>query len=248
MGNNMGSSPDKKTLLIVDDVDLFIQLQISHLGPKRFDIHTARNGNQGLEMARSVKPDLILLDLLMPDMNGDQVCRILKGDPETSSIPVVLVSSGTREHSRSIIDSSGCDGLIFKPVRRDLLLSVVASLLKTNLRLFERVEVTIQCSVKMNDKEYPATIHSLSGTGAFVELEHHVVRGDLLEMKFALPPLTDAISVRAGAVIWYGSLKENGPTGAGVQFLTISAESQNRVSEYVQMHIGADKHVVAGDD
>ena len=103
----MMNGANKKTVLIVDDVELFIQLEISHLGRKRYDIHTASNGNQGLEMARSIKPDIILLDLVMPDMNGDQVCRILKGDPDTSSIPIIMVSSGTREHSRSIIDSSG---------------------------------------------------------------------------------------------------------------------------------------------
>jgi CheY-like chemotaxis protein len=241
----MGSASDKKTLLIVDDVELFIQLEISHLGRKRFNIHTASNGNQGLEMARSLKPDLILLDFLMPDINGDQVCRTLKDDPETSSIPIILVSSGTREHSRSIIESSGCDGLVFKPVRRDLLLSVVESLLKTNVRKYDRVEVAIPCFVKMGDKEHPATIHSLSNIGVFVELEHQVIRGDMLEMKFTLPTLLSKVSVRAGAVIWCGSLKDDGPTGAGIQFLTISAESQKQINEYVRMHLGGDQHVAA---
>jgi CheY-like chemotaxis protein/Tfp pilus assembly protein PilZ len=233
----MGSG-SKKNLLIIDDVELFIQLQISHLGRKRFDIHTASNGNLGIEMARSIKPDLILLDLLMPDINGDQVCRILKGDPDTSSIPIVLVSSGTREGSRAIIDSSGCDGLIFKPVRRDLLLSVVESLLKTNTRSFERVEVSIPCTVTMDEREHHGTIHSLGSTGVFVEVNRPMIRGDLMEMMFTLPALAGNINVRAGAVIWCGSLRDDGPEGAGVQFLTISAESQKQISDFVRMQLG----------
>lgn len=237
-GWSMIISIEKKTLLIVDDVELFVQLQISHLGPKRFNIHTASSGNQGLEMARSLKPDLILLDLLMPDINGDQVCRTLKEDPETSSIPIVLVSSGTSEHSRSIIDSSGCDGLVFKPVRRDLLLSVVESLLKTNTRIFKRVDISIPCTITSEEKESHGTIHSLSSTGAFVELNYPLIRGDLLEMKFTLPATTSSIKVRAGAVIWCGLLRDNGPEGAGVQFLTISEESQKRIDEFIKSEIG----------
>jgi CheY-like chemotaxis protein/Tfp pilus assembly protein PilZ len=239
-GGKMGSDSDKKTLLIVDDVELFIQLQITHLGRKRFDIHTANNGSRGLDLARSIKPDLILLDLLMPDMNGDQVCRILKGDPETSSIPVLLVSSGTREHSRSIIDSSGCDGLIYKPVRRDLLLSVVENLLKTNHRIFERVDATIPCTVVLEEKEYIATIRSLSTNGVFIEFDQKVVRGDMLGLTFTLPVLDSEIHVRTAAAVWCGTLKDDGPTGVGVQFLTIDPDLRKQIGEYANSNIGRD--------
>jgi CheY-like chemotaxis protein/Tfp pilus assembly protein PilZ len=244
----MGNGTGKKTLLIVDDVELFIQLQISHLGRKRFDIHTASNGSDGLDLARSIKPDLILLDLLMPDMNGDQVCRILKGDPETSSIPVLLVSSGTREHSRSIIDSSGCDGLIYKPVRRDLLLSVVENLLKTNHRIFERVDATIQCTVVLEGKEYNATIRSLSSNGVFIEFDQKVVRGDMLGLTFTLPVSDSEIRVRTAAVVWCGTLKDDGPMGLGVQFLTIDPDLRKQIGEFVSIHVGRDSVTAADGD
>jgi CheY-like chemotaxis protein len=242
----MQGSAGKKKLLIVDDVELFIQLQIAHLGHKRFDIHTASSGSMGLEAARALKPDLILLDLLMPDMTGDKVCRILKGDPETSSIPVVIVSSGTREHSRSIIELSGCDGLLFKPVRRDLLLAVVENLLKTNTRLFKRVDVSIPCTVTLDEKKHSGIIHCLSSTGAFVEIRHPVIRGDLLELKFSLSETDSPVKVRAGAVVWHGSLRENRPAGAGVEFLTISAESRNKIEELVRSRM--DAGLMVGDE
>lgn len=233
----MKNSTEKKTVLIVDDVELFIQLHVSYLGTTRYNIHTAVSGNEGLEKAHSLKPDLILLDFLMLDMNGDEVCRILKSDPETSSIPIVLVSSHTSEQSRSIIGSSGCDGLIFKPVRRDLLLSVVENLLKTNARVFERADISIPCTIQLDNKEHHGTIHSLSGTGAFVEFTHPLIRGDLMELEFTLPEPDTTVNVRAGAVVWCGSLRENGPTGAGIQFLTISAQSQKDIDNYVKAKI-----------
>ena len=233
----MKNQTEKKTLLIVDDVELFIQLQISHLGHRRYNIHTARSGSDGLEMARSLKPDLILMDLFMPDMNGDQICRILKGDPETSSIPVVLVSSGARGRSRAASVSSNCDGLIFKPVRRDLLLSVVENLLGTNLRERERIRVSMPGTAVLDENEHTVTIHSLSSEGAFIEIEPKIIRGDLMEFSFPLPDQEGNINIRAAAAVWCGSLEDGGPEGAGIYFLTIDQETRKRISSFVQSQI-----------
>ncbi len=233
----MSNCTEKKTLLIVDDVELFLQLQISHLGRQRYDIHTASNGSDGLQIARSLKPDLILMDLFMPDMNGDQVCRILKGDPDTSFIPVILVSSGTRGRSKAISVYSNCDGLVFKPVRRDLLLSVVENLLGTNPRARARIQVSIPGTVILDEKEYPVTIHTLSSDGAFVEIEHKPIRGDLMELSFHLPNQERKANIRAAAVVWCGSLVDGGPEGAGVCFLTTDAETKKQITGFVQTHI-----------
>ena len=75
------------------------------------------------------------------------------------------------------------------------------------------------------------------GTGAFIELTHPTIRGDLLELEFVLPELDTSVKVRAGAVIWCGSLRENGPAGAGIQFLTISAEYQKEIADFVKSMI-----------
>ena len=234
----MKSRTEKKTLLIVDDVELFIQLQVSHLGHSRYNIHTARSGSDGLQIARSLKPDLILMDLFMPDMDGDQVCRLLKEDPETSSIPVVLVSSGARARSRTASVSSNCDGLIFKPVRRDLLLSVVENLLGTNLRVRNRVQVSIQGTATLDEKDYSVTVHTLSSDGVFVEIDQEVIRGDLMELSFHLPGQEKKIHIRTAAVVWCGSLEKGGPSGAGVHFLTIDQEMRKRINSFVETQTG----------
>lgn len=228
---------EKKTILIVDDVELFIQLQVSHLGNNKYHIHTANNGNEGLNLARSLKPDLILLDLFMPDLNGDEVCLMLKNDPATSAIPVVLVSSGAFEKSRSAMISSGSDGLVFKPVRRDLLVSVVENLLGTNLRFHDRINVNVAGTVIHEGEEHPVTIRSLSSDGAFLELSYRVTRGDLMEIIFTLPDTRDVIRIRSAAVVWIGTLGEDGPAGAGLFYLAIEEGMRKKISDFVREKI-----------
>ena len=228
---------EKKTILVVDDVELFIQLQVSHLGKKKYNIYTAHSGTEGLQLARTQKPDLVLLDLFMPDLNGDEVCRTLKNDPATASIPVILVSSGSREISRSAMISSDCDGLVFKPVRKDLLVSVVENLLGTNLRLRERISVNIAGTVIHEGEVYPVTIRSLSSDGAFLELAREVTRGDMMEMIFTLPDETEEIRVRTAAVVWIGTLGETGPAGAGLSYLSIDERMRKRIDDFVRESI-----------
>ncbi len=156
-------------MLIVYDMGLFIQLQIARLGQSRFEIHGARTGTEALEKARSVSPDLILLDLHMPDVNGENVCRLLKEDFRTRSIPVIIVSSGASDHKNSDCISAGCDGLIHKPIRRASLLSMVGQRLGISIRRWRRTSVDLPCRVilygqEINTHPLPLRRRGLYGT------------------------------------------------------------------------------------
>ena len=111
----MAVEQGKKTLLIVDDTELFIQLQISHLGRKRYNIHTAKNGNDGLEMARSLKPDLILLDVMMPEMDGLEVLMELKWDKKLKKIPIFMLTAKSTVGDMDHAFNRRADGYIVKP-------------------------------------------------------------------------------------------------------------------------------------
>jgi Tfp pilus assembly protein PilZ len=99
------------------------------------------------------------------------------------------------------------------------------------------VDVTIPCTVALEEKECSATIHSLSSNGVFIEFDQKVIRGDMLMLTFTLPTIGKEISVRAAAVVWCGALRNEGPEGAGVQFLTIDGDLRKEISEFVSMHI-----------
>src|SRR5262245_34410935 len=90
-----------------------------------FAFFEAENGAQALEKARREQPDLIILDIMMPDMDGLQVCRLLKSDPRLQTIPVIMVTALNKEEDRVNALDAGADNFLSKPFEADELQSVV---------------------------------------------------------------------------------------------------------------------------
>lgn len=223
----------KKRILIVDDNEFFIQQQTGYLGQKRYDFHIARSGGEALEKVRSLKPDLVLLDQFMEDMTGAEVCSILKGDAATSKIPLVIVSSGEREFSRIVSEKSGCDGIIFKPIRRDLLLAIVEELLGINGRRWKRATTSIPCQMIHEEGHGSGTIHSLGAGGAFVQTGLALMVGDTCRITFDLPLTSKQVKVESAVVVWKGRDGEGENEGVGLHFLTTYPSDQEAVDQYV---------------
>ena len=109
----------KKRILIVEDNEQNLYLTTFLLEKKGYDVVQARNGQQGLEIAASEHPDLILLDIQLPVMDGHEVARLLKKAQETKSIPIVAVTSYAMAGDRETILAAGCEGYIEKPIDPD---------------------------------------------------------------------------------------------------------------------------------
>lgn len=102
-------------ILIVDDEPHIVELVRVCLEDPGFELLEARDGEAGLAMARQLQPDLILLDVMMPRMDGFEVCRALKEDPRTKGIPVVMLTAKGLEPDRLRGRESGADGYMSKP-------------------------------------------------------------------------------------------------------------------------------------
>jgi putative two-component system response regulator len=110
-----GKSGEMNRLLIVDDEPINIQILSSILGDD-YALNAATNGKKALELAKSQSPDLILLDMMMPDIDGLEVCKILKADPATEAIPVIFVTGmSDPENEERGLDAGAVD-YISKPV------------------------------------------------------------------------------------------------------------------------------------
>jgi CheY-like chemotaxis protein len=114
------SSPGSKnrTILIVDDnPDLLESLRfaISLLGDGEFQVETALDGAKGLERVYEVHPDCVIIDVKMPSLNGYQLVRVLRGDPETAGIPLVILSALVQERDYLAGMLSGADCYLTKP-------------------------------------------------------------------------------------------------------------------------------------
>src|SRR6478752_2986561 len=103
-------------ILVVDDIEANVRLLQAKLEAEYYDVLTASDGPTGLAIAAAEKPDIVLLDVMMPGMDGFQVCRRLKDDPETRHIPVVLVTALDGRSDRVTGLESGADEFMTKPI------------------------------------------------------------------------------------------------------------------------------------
>ncbi len=122
-------SDGKKTLLVVDDTPANIQLVVGLLRGQ-YKVKAATNGKKALEIAATVPPpDLIILDVVMPEMDGYEVCRRLREDRATAAIPVLFLTGNTDEAERERGLALGASDYVSKPVDPDALLSCVEACL-----------------------------------------------------------------------------------------------------------------------
>jgi two-component system, cell cycle response regulator len=124
-------------VLVVDDVAANVRLLEAKLSAEYFDVITAMNGPDALALIRSEKPDIVLLDVMMPGMNGYEVCKIVKTDPETMHIPIVMVTALDQISDRVTGLSAGADDFLTKPVDDIALFARVRSLVRIKLMIDE---------------------------------------------------------------------------------------------------------------
>jgi DNA-binding response OmpR family regulator len=111
----------KKLLIVEDNTELLELLRLS-FKQAGFSISTAINGLEAIKKARAVSPDLILLDLVLPELDGFAVCESLRRGEETSSIPIIMLTGLTSEFTRYAGMESGADEYVTKPTSPDQLL------------------------------------------------------------------------------------------------------------------------------
>ncbi len=117
-------------VLVVDDVPANVKLLEAKLTNEYYDVVTAKDGYECIEITKAKKPDLILLDVMMPGIDGFQVCRLLKEDPEVSHIPVVMVTALSEPSDRVQGLEAGADDFITKPINDTALFARVRSLVR----------------------------------------------------------------------------------------------------------------------
>ncbi len=128
---NTDKSAPKKILVIDDEGDL-LKLARARLEASGYKVLTLESGDRALETARSEKPDLILLDIVMPGKNGCQVCKELKADKTTGAIPVIVFTAQypEEEYVKTNTEEIGADDYVLKPFDAKALLAKIKFLIK----------------------------------------------------------------------------------------------------------------------
>jgi CheY-like chemotaxis protein len=223
----------KKELLLVDDVKLFLQLSKAMLHRGNFVVHTAINGEEALDIARKNKPDAILLDLYMPGMDGDEVCRRIRSDPAIRHIPVIMITTESDGEGRRRCMYSGCDDFITKPVRADNLNKAVQKHLAVKERIHPRTDVMLPCILQSDHELLKSTIHIISAGGAYVEMDPPPLPDSPHTLTFSLVDEQENISVRALAR-WNRMMHGERPVGSGFEFVDMDESNFERLSLWVE--------------
>ncbi|MAO32336.1 MAG: DNA-binding response regulator [Crocinitomicaceae bacterium] len=120
----------KKKILLIDDEPDITELIQFHLEQKEYIVKTAADGLKGIKIAREFMPDLILLDVMMPEMDGIEVCQLLKEDSKTKNILICFLSARSEDYSQIAGLDAGADDYVTKPIKPKVLLSRIKALLR----------------------------------------------------------------------------------------------------------------------
>jgi CheY-like chemotaxis protein len=124
------SSPKKKRILVVEDQAAIINMLRMRLEANNYEVITAGDGQEGLEKAHKENPSLIILDIMLPKMNGYKVCQLLKADPKYNTIPIIISSGRTPQEIKKVGQEVGADAYVSKPFEAEVLLSKMKELLE----------------------------------------------------------------------------------------------------------------------
>ena len=118
-----------KKILVTEDSPTVLEILKSVLEEEGYEVIAATDGQQALNLAKTDKPDLIVLDLLLPKIDGYKVCRILKFDEKYKNIPIIMLTARTKESDENLGKEVGADAYIRKPFQPEVIIDQIRKLL-----------------------------------------------------------------------------------------------------------------------
>src|SRR5579883_3109663 len=151
-------------ILVVDDVPANVKLMEARLSAEYFDVITALSGQEALAMCERAQCDIVLLDVMMPDLDGFEVCRRLKANPSTHHLPVIMVTALDQASDRVRGLEAGADDFLTKPVSDIVLIARVRSLTRLKMMTDElRMRAITSLEIGVQAPERSAVVDTGKG-------------------------------------------------------------------------------------
>ena len=131
----MNEEAKNHTILLVDDEKDILEFLSYNLTKEGYKVYTAQNGEEGVKLAKQINPSLIILDVMMPVMDGIETCQMIRQDLQIEQPIIAFLTSRSEDYSQVAGFEAGADDYISKPVRPRLLVSKVESLLRRLVRV-----------------------------------------------------------------------------------------------------------------
>ena len=227
---------EKKIVLLVDDVRLFLQLEETFFKRTGCQVLTAASGTEAISIATEQKPDLILLDYLMPDMNGDEVCRKLKSKDDTKGIPIIIVSTSANKEDIAKCFDAGADDYVTKPINPNDVLKRAAQMMDIAYRLHRRLSVSFRVSGEMPSQTFSGHSKNLSRSGILVECDNRFDPG--MGLQLLLPILPDGKEIHIkGEIVRTARDIQGEKYLLGIRFVEATEEQNGAVNEYLDKNL-----------
>jgi len=235
---------NRKKVVLADDVELFLMLENTFFNREEFELITARGGREVLKVIREAEPDLVFVDLEMPEMNGDDCCRIVKGDDLYRHIPVIIVTAGDRQKDIERCRLAGCNDVVLKPIDIHAFMDTSRKFLQVRERSAQRFAVRLPIIYGAIPGEFHDDYSvDLNTEGMFLATEHPLTAETLLYMEFILPVSERVVRCKA-KVAWVNSpesrRKAELPVGMGVQFLDLTPDDMDAIRNYLNAEVHGD--------
>jgi len=222
-------------ILLVDDVPLTLEIARSVLSNTGCRILTASNGKEALNVVKRELPHLVLMDIVMPEMNGDECCKLIKEDPSTNHIPVILLSSASRLADLDKETLDHCNDILKKPFGKAELLEKIQTYLDIKCRKDKRILINTEVAYIYNNRAHSGRMLNISNSGMFIKTEDALPVGSKIDI--AVINKENGFFEVTGKVIWTAMGKgEKGSSlyepGMGIKFLDNSAPIKEIIDAY----------------
>ncbi|MCF8278648.1 MAG: response regulator transcription factor [Flavobacteriales bacterium] len=145
---------DNPTILIVDDEEDILEFLEYNLKKEDFDVHVASSGRKAIDIAQKVSPDLIILDVMMPDLDGIETCKELRDLPGLKNTLIAFLTARNEDYSQIAGFDAGADDFINKPIKPRVLISRIKALLRRNNPLNQNQVFETESGLKIDRNKY----------------------------------------------------------------------------------------------
>jgi CheY-like chemotaxis protein len=218
-----------KKILIVDDLEPFITQEKTILSRVDFRIFTAKTGEEALNIHRGHGMDLILVDLNMPGMAGDEMTRAIRQDPALRTVSVIIICSQKKADVERCA-SCGANDYVTRPLNPKKLLDKTGRLLDVPQRRSLRVLIKVTVKGRLGADPFFGTTHDISTAGVLLETDRVLARGDVIACSFFIP---DSERMNAEGEVMRVVKDEKGYR-YGIRFLDLGDKDRAAVEAYVK--------------
>lgn len=240
-------------ILVADDDKFFRTVMTQILEGAGYEVIVASTGKEALEKALAGKPDLIILDVILPELLGTEVTRKLRRFARTAPVPILLTSSGIKEIEAADGDPKEflADDFIHKPFRPEKLLEKVKRLtqaasafagagqpqsltmkLGRERRVHPRLPIDVEVTARSAESLLYHPMINISTGGIYLEADRPRSRDEVLELRFAIPE-TEGLVAAEGRVAWCLEIEQGQRWAVGIRFTNIAPEALERIRRYV---------------